>query len=89
MSSSDSNCSFAAAPRRVVEDTVVIVDEKTFSCEAEKVLVENCNRLSALYTLCIGLETVTDDGATKPLLDFDESTFKNLKKKISSRLLIF
>ena len=82
MSSSDSNCSFAAAPRRrVVEDTVVIVDEKTFSCEAEKVLVENCNRLSALYTLCIGLETMTDDGATKPLLDFDESTFKNLKKK--------
>jgi hypothetical protein len=39
MLSSDSNCSFAAATRRVVEDTAVIVDEKTFSCEAEKVLV--------------------------------------------------
>jgi hypothetical protein len=34
MSSSDSNCSFAVAPRRVVEDTVAIVDKKTFSCEA-------------------------------------------------------
>jgi hypothetical protein len=71
MSSSDSNCLFAAAPRRVVEDTVIIVDKKTFSCEAEKVLVENCTRLLALYTLCIGLETVTDNGATKHLLDFD------------------
>jgi hypothetical protein len=81
MSSSDSNCSFVAAPSRVIKDTAVIVHEKTLSCEAEKVLVKNCNRLSALYTLCIGLETMTDDGATKPLLDFDKSTFKNLKKK--------
>jgi hypothetical protein len=79
MSSSNSNCSFAAAPCRVVEDTVVMVNKKAFSCEAEKVLVKNW--LSALYTLCIWLETVTDDGATKPLLDFDKSTFKNLKKK--------
>jgi hypothetical protein len=46
MSSSDSNCLFVAAPRCVVEDTVVIVDKRTFSCEAEKVLVENCNRLT-------------------------------------------
>jgi hypothetical protein len=37
--------------------------------------------LPALYTLCIGLETTTDNGATKPLLDFDDSTIKNLKKK--------
>jgi hypothetical protein len=86
-SASDSSpSSLETVFRRVIEgspdkeDNVIIVDEKT-SCEAEKVLVENCNRLSALYTLCIGLETTAEDGATKPLLDFDDSAFKNLKKK--------
>jgi hypothetical protein len=81
MSSSDSNCLFAAAPSRVIKDTAVIVHEKTLSCEAKKVLVENYNRLSALYTLCIGLQTMTDDGATKPLLDFDESTLESEKER--------
>jgi hypothetical protein len=69
-SASDSSASLETAFRRVIEggpdkeDKVIIVDKKT-SCEAQKVLIENCNRLLALYTLCIGLETMADDRATK------------------------
>jgi hypothetical protein len=85
-SASDSSPTQETTFRRVMEggsekvDNVIVVGEKS-TCEAEKVLVDNCNRLSALYTLCIGLETTTNDGATKPLLDFEDSIFKNLKKK--------
>jgi hypothetical protein len=49
--------------------------------EAERVLVEHNNRWSMLYVLCIGLETTTDDAQKKPLLDFNDDCFKNLKKR--------
>jgi hypothetical protein len=82
MSSCGSNSSFVDAPHRVIADTTAVtVNKSSFSCEAEKILVENCNKLSCLYTLCIGLETTSDDGTTKPLLNFDEPAFKKLKKK--------
>jgi hypothetical protein len=72
----------AARPHCVVADTTGVTSNKSnFSCEAEKILVENSNKLSCLYTLCIGLETTSDDGTTKPLLNFDDSAFKKLKKK--------
>jgi hypothetical protein len=58
----------------------ILPRRKTIS-EAERVLVEHSNRWSMLYVLCIGLETTTNDGETKPLLDFNDDSFKNLKKK--------
>jgi hypothetical protein len=58
----------------------ILAQGKTIS-EAERVLVEHSNRWSILYVLCIGLETTTNDAQTKPLLDFNDDSFKNLKKK--------
>jgi hypothetical protein len=51
------------------------------SCDAERFLLEQSNRLSVLYALCIGLEETSDDGTTIPLLDLNEGPFKLLKRK--------
>ncbi len=46
-------------------------------------MVEQSNKLSVLFTLCIGLvETSGDDGSSKvPLMDLNEVPFKLMKKK--------
>jgi hypothetical protein len=81
-SSSESVTFVATAPRPVVQDDgIAIIDKKSSTCEAEKVLVDNCNKLSCLFTLCIGLESTAEDGTSKPLLNLDDPAFKNLKKK--------
>jgi hypothetical protein len=51
--------------------------------DAERFLVEQSNKLSVLFTLCIGLvETSGDDGSSKvPLMDLNEVPFKLMKKK--------
>ena len=84
MSSSNSSSSFEGAFRDTLVNPPGIEEistqRKTVS-EAERVLVEHSNRWSMLYVLCIGLETTTNDAKTKPLLDFNDDSFKNLKKK--------
>jgi hypothetical protein len=85
MSSSNSSTSFEEGAFRDVlvnppgiEE--ILTQRKTVS-EAERVLVKHSNRWSMLYVLCIGLETTTNDAKTKPLLDFNDDSLKNLKKK--------
>jgi hypothetical protein len=84
MSSSNSSPSFEGSLRDIRVNPLgieeILAEGKTVS-EAERVLVEHSNRWSMLYILCIGLETTTNDNKTKPLLDFNDDSFKNLKKK--------
>ena len=70
----------SASPTRNLQDTTAFVNAGT--CEAERFLVEQSNRWTTLFALCIGLDETLDDGLTKkPLLDLNESPFKSLKKK--------
>ena len=45
--------------------------------------MENSNRMSVLFALCIGLhDDASDNDGVKPqLMDLNESPFKNMKKK--------
>lgn len=78
MSSNSSPSSSEGAEGAAFRD---IFTQQNNVSEAERVLVEHNNRWSMLYVLCIGLETTTDDAQTKPLLDFNDDCFKNLKKR--------
>ena len=59
------------------------LDENNSKCAAEQFLAMNSNRLSVLFTLCIGLEEVIDNntGLKAPLMDLNEDSIKSLKKK--------
>jgi hypothetical protein len=81
MSSSNSSPSFEGAFRDILVNPPgieeILTQRKTVS-EAEHVLVEHSNRWLMLYVLCIGLETTTNDDKTKPLLDFNDDSFKKI-----------
>jgi hypothetical protein len=72
--STASNEALSTSPRSTEDNPIE-------TCEAERVLVEQSNRLTALFALCIGLEETHDNGSRKPLLDLNEEPFKFLKKK--------
>ena len=58
------------------------IDVNNGTCEAEGFLLEQSNKLSVLFTLCIGLEErAGDDGSKIPLMDLNKSPFKHMKKK--------
>lgn len=69
------------SPPSNIADDVTVSSPSNSRCEAERVLVQQSNRWTALFALCIGLEQTLDDGTKKPLLDANENPFCLLKKK--------